>query len=83
MQNVGRTDVVSYYGDDVICIPEEENILSLECKEIFSEDLDIGWLNTHARCINHCDNPDFKGFNCKKNPCFIWEFGISEIRRTK
>ncbi len=50
---------------------------------ISKEDITIEWLDENCGCENYCDNPDFKGFNCKDTPCFVWKCGDYFVERIK
>ena len=50
-------------------------------QRISKQDLTIEWLDGNCECENYCDNPDFKEFNCKDNPCFLWKYEDYIIKR--
>ena len=50
-------------------------------EKISKQDLSIEWLDDNCECENYCDNPDFKEFNCKDNPCYLWKYEDYVIRR--
>ncbi len=87
--------VLEKCGDNLRCIKNFN--YGYDCKVEFNEtgskifkiykiskkDLTIEWLDDNCECENYCDNPDFKEFNCKDNPCFLWKYEDYIIKRVR
>ena len=91
--NYSRT--ITYYdnGDmegKEFCIPEEQNILGLDCKIIDKSDLDKTWLNTNSECykwetrngeiINYENYKESIKSFLKDYRCLKYKFGEYEIQ---
>ncbi len=78
-----KLDDYGAYDDCEYCLEGEEDCKKTILILINKEDLTIEWLEENCECANHCDNPDFEGFNCKDTPCFLWNCNGYVVERVK